>query len=166
MMNDREMTQTLVARFVQRARATFGDNLVSLVLFGSVARGDFKSTSDVDLLVVFETLPSQRHERYALTHALEEEIAESVPGNFSDAHWHSFSIIRKTRAEAQRTGLYYLDLTTDAIMLYDRDHFFQGVLDHLRVRLHELGSQKVYLDDGSWYWRLKPQAALGEMVEI
>ncbi|MBI5303140.1 MAG: nucleotidyltransferase domain-containing protein [Chloroflexi bacterium] len=126
-MNDREMVQTLVERFAQRARATFGKDLVSIVLYGSVARGDFKSTSDIDLLVVFETLPPRRGERYVLTRALEEEVAESVPGNFGDAHWHGFSLIRKTRAEAQRTSLYYLDLTTDAVLLYDRDQFFQNV---------------------------------------
>jgi hypothetical protein len=51
-------------------------------------------------------------------------------------------------------------------LLYDRDGFFRGVLERLRARLRELGSQKVYLDDGHWYWILKPDAAVGAVVEI
>lgn len=34
-----------------------GDHLISMVLFGSHARGDSKSTSDYDLFIIAEELP-------------------------------------------------------------------------------------------------------------
>ena len=39
------------------------DNLVAVILFGSVARGDATSGSDIDLLVICETLPAGRFAR-------------------------------------------------------------------------------------------------------
>jgi len=42
--------------FVDAVRAAFGDNLRSLVLFGSAAEGKLRATSDVNVLVVLRTL--------------------------------------------------------------------------------------------------------------
>jgi hypothetical protein len=32
--------------------------------------------------------------------------------------------------------------------------------------MRALGSRRVYLADGSWYWDLKPDFRFGEVVEI
>lgn len=52
------MTESLrasAARFAQRAEERLGDQLLSLTLYGSVARGTAGTGSDVDLLAVVET---------------------------------------------------------------------------------------------------------------
>jgi hypothetical protein len=54
----------------------------------------------------------------------------------------------------------------DAILLFDRDGFFESVLDELRARMRALGSRRVMLPDGSWYWDLKPDFRFGEVVEL
>jgi predicted nucleotidyltransferase len=38
--------------FARRVKAKYGDRIERVVLFGSVARGDYREDSDVDLLVV------------------------------------------------------------------------------------------------------------------
>ncbi|OGS51049.1 MAG: hypothetical protein A3K65_00960 [Euryarchaeota archaeon RBG_16_68_12] len=40
--------------FARRLKAKYGDRIERVVLFGSVARGDHRADSDVDLLVVTE----------------------------------------------------------------------------------------------------------------
>jgi hypothetical protein len=35
-----------------------------------------------------------------------------------------------------------LDMTEEAIILYDRDGFFAGILERLRKKLRELGAQR------------------------
>jgi len=47
--------------------SVWGDNLVSLVVFGSVARGDARRDSDVDLLIVGKQLPKSRFKRLELS---------------------------------------------------------------------------------------------------
>jgi len=41
-----------LAAFLERLRQRYGDDLLRVVLFGSKARGDFDTESDVDVLVV------------------------------------------------------------------------------------------------------------------
>ena len=46
----------LLAEFKRHCQACYGDWLVELVLFGSLARSDFRPTSDVDVLAVLKDL--------------------------------------------------------------------------------------------------------------
>jgi uncharacterized protein len=49
-----------------------GESLVSMVLFGSVARGDVSDTSDIDMLIVAKNLPGRRFERIKLFNKAED----------------------------------------------------------------------------------------------
>lgn len=48
----------LTVALPEAARQVYGGRLLSLVLFGSVARGTAGPSSDVDLLLVAEPLPA------------------------------------------------------------------------------------------------------------
>ena len=70
-----------------------------------------------------------------------------------------------TETEAQRFHLLYLDLTAEAVLLYDRDGFFAEVLERLRARLSALGSRRRQLGRIT-YWDLKPDFKPGETIEL
>jgi len=78
----------------------------------------------------------------------------------------SWNLVTKTPDEAALRSPLYLDMVEDAVLLYDRDHFFAGVLDGMRRRMLQLGSRRVRLPDGTWYWDLKPDFRFGDVVEI
>jgi len=59
----------------------------------------------------------------------------------------------------------YLDIVEDAVIFFDRDGFFSGILEKLRKRLNELGAERVRLGK-KWYWRLKRDYKFGEVIEI
>lgn len=159
------LVQSLIERFVQRAKETFGDNLVSIVLYGSVARGKYRPDSDIDLLLVFEELPPDRLARSEMVLKLGSKVEREIPQRWEDGEYHGFSLIAKTRWEARYTRPFYFDMTEEAVLLYDKDDFFRGVLDRLRARMKELGSRKVYVGE-KWYWDLKPDIKFGEEFEI
>lgn len=46
--------QAAVDEFVRRALRRYGDKIDSIILFGSVARGEAKEDSDIDILVVWK----------------------------------------------------------------------------------------------------------------
>lgn len=50
----RQKVNRILERFKQYCQQQYGQRLVKLVLFGSQARGDFKPSSDIDVLVVLE----------------------------------------------------------------------------------------------------------------
>ena len=52
-----EEYRTLANEYVRATSEFFGDRLVSICFFGSVARGEAKADSDIDVLVVATELP-------------------------------------------------------------------------------------------------------------
>ncbi len=46
--------ERLLKIIVDRCKKKIGEDLVSIILFGSLARGDFDGRSDIDLLIVME----------------------------------------------------------------------------------------------------------------
>ena len=138
-----------------------GARLRSLVLFGSVARGRCTTRSDIDLLVIAAGFPrSLAERRRALLAAWSRARARhGLPA----VEWN---LVTKTPEEAQFHSPLYLDIVEDGILLADGGAFFRTVLEAMRARMRELGSRRVFLDDGSWYWDLKPDYRFGEVVEI
>ena len=159
-----ETTHSYVDRLARMLRSRLGDRLVSLVLYGSRARGTHRDDSDIDVLIVVEALPRDRAGR----HALLQPIKQAVDREHADAKGRPaphLAYIVKTPEEASYHAPLYLDMTEDAVLVYDRDGFFAHVLGRLRRRMAELGSRRVWLGDG-WYWILKPDMRWGERVEL
>lgn len=141
--------------------ADFGDRLVSLVLFGSVARREAGPSSDIDLLVVAEGFPRSLAERRRPL--LEAWDRVRVSRDLRSVQWN---LVTKSPDEARVRSPLYLDIVEDGIVILDRHGFFQAVLDGMRERMRVLGSRRVRLDDGTWYWDLKPDFRFGEVVEL
>jgi hypothetical protein len=59
-----------------------------------------------------------------------------------------------------------LDLTQDAVILFDRDDFPSSELEIIRAKLKELDAKRIWLDEDRWYWDLKPNSKMGETIEI
>jgi len=159
------MLRELADRYASLVASSLGDRLVSIVLFGSVARGDATENSDIDLLIVARGLPSGQFARKrlladadrAFEPSLEQAARQGVKGRLAR--------IVRTPAEAARIIPLYLDMTEDAVLLVDRGGFFAAVLDQLRASLRRLGSKRVWRGT-SWYWDLKPDLVPGEVFEL
>ena len=59
-----------------------------------------------------------------------------------------------------------LDIAHHGIMLFDPRGVLTKKLAYVRKRLAELGSRRIELADGSWYWDLKPDLRPGEIVAL
>jgi predicted nucleotidyltransferase len=150
--------QSDLERYVEILRREFGDRLVSVVLFGSRARGEARPESDIDLLVVVRGLPEGRSKRHALFYPLKREVSE-------DFAWRAMPIV-STPEEAGRVKPYYLGMLSGHVRLWDPDGFFAAVLERLQERLQELGSRRYVDADGYEYWDLKPDWKPGDVVTL
>ena len=124
-----------------------GDRLISMVLFGSRARGDAKETSDYDLFIVAEELPPKPFKRVLF-------IRTPLRGQFEE----KFCIIAKTPEEVLSDfPPLFLDLGLDGIILFDTNDFFKNLKEKIRNIIHEAGLQRKR-DDGEfhWEWRNPP----------
>jgi hypothetical protein len=155
----------VVERFLALFEEHFGDRLISLVLYGSVARGEARAESDIDLLLIVDRVSPNYHRRLdevlVVQARLEREgVYDAVSKVRGSAPYFSYLILSKEEADENR--YIYLDMVDDAKLLFDRAGFFAKRLSAVRHRLEELGSIRVQLKDGSWYWDLKPDLKAGE----
>ena len=144
--------------FLRILHSRCGEDLISVVLFGSWARGEARAESDIDLLVISTHFPRSRLDR----HMDMFEAVKTVAKDFAS----KVSIIPLTPEEASTTKPFYLGMLTAHVLLYDRDGFFATILQRLKTRLAELGSERRVDKDGYEYWVLKPDLKPEEAVEL
>ncbi|MCH4816431.1 MAG: nucleotidyltransferase domain-containing protein [Saccharolobus sp.] len=161
----KEPYKSLLEKLIKLLLEEFGDRLISVVVYGSVARGDNRKDSDVDLLIVISRLPKTLTERIMLFEKVENKIEDYIEKLMNEGYYISFSPIIKTPEEAIRFSPIYMDMTEDAIILYDRDNFFRKVLEETRERLLKLGFERVWISKKTWYWR-KKDYKFGEVIDF
>lgn len=149
--------------FKQLLLERFEDNLISLILFGSVARGTAGKESDIDLLIILKDAPDVYYERLEPVIDIELKLRESAS---EKEQAPLISTIILSEKEAMENRNIFLDMIDSSIILYDINNFFKNRLKELKNRLSELGSKKVVLEDKTWYWNLKPDMAAGEVIEL
>lgn len=152
-----------------RCKEHYGKELRSLVVYGSVVRGTFRPTSDLDLLMVLCRSALtwgkriSQFVRTVLDHPDVERAASRLKRK--GLPWRVEPVILTESELAMRPPL-LLDLTEDAIILEDRDGVFAQEIGQVRTRLAELGARRVWLSGDRWYWVLTPEIRPGEVITI
>lgn len=155
----------LLGELLAACQRHYGQRLVSLAVFGSVGRGTAGPESDIDLLIVADSLPAGRLARADDFAAVESELGQGVEEAKASGVNTRFSPILKTPSEAEQGSPLFLDMLEDAKVLYDRNGYLAGVFDRLRERLARLGARRIWRGN-AWYWDLKPDYRPGEVFEI
>jgi predicted nucleotidyltransferase len=154
----------LIQEFLSKAKRFCRGNLISIVLFGSVARGQARKESDIDLLIILQEASSDHYERLKPFVDIELGMRKNATYEqyMGEGLMPCLSCLVLSRKEADENHYVFLDMVEDSIILFDDRDYFKGRLSALKRRLSSLGSKKVQLGDGSWYWDLKPDLKLGE----
>ena len=143
-------------RVLDRLRARLGENLVSLVLYGSVARGEPNEFSDYDFYVIAENLPKKPVSRIrflrGLTFGLRLNRAHSIRGKSPD--------------EMRDILPLFLDLAVDGVIVYDKNHFIRNFLRRVLEKIDEHKLVRYRTRDGFYGWRIDRPIKKGENVVI
>ena len=161
----KEPYATLLNNMLEIMKEEFKDDLISVVVYGSVARGDNRNDSDVDLLIIMKNLPKDSMLKRIRLFETKVEDKLNLDEYWKMGYYISLSPVLKTPEEAERFSPPYLDMVYDAVILYDSNHFFTRILQKLRDRLKELGAERVRMGK-KWYWVLKKDSRFGETVEL
>ncbi|MEM2206942.1 MAG: nucleotidyltransferase domain-containing protein, partial [Sulfolobales archaeon] len=100
----------LLRRLLDVAIERFGSELISFVVYGSVARCEAGRESDIDVLIVLENPPKSRLKRQELFMLVEEGVEEEVERLRSQGYSVDFSPIIKSVNEAKKVSPIYLDM--------------------------------------------------------
>jgi len=161
-----EIVSNLIERLAQRLRSSMGDNLISVVLYGSYARKQIGPESDVDILIIADGLPRSTLERQIFLTKIFNEIEDHLRQTlYPTGLFPYISAILKTPQEANCVSRIYFDMIDEARIFFDRGDFFKSVLQKVKKRLEELGAKRVQVGK-MWYWDLKPDYRPGEIFEL
>jgi predicted nucleotidyltransferase len=161
----RETFDHLVRETLAACQAHYGDRLVSLAVFGSVARQTQRPDSDIDLLLVADGLPDGRVPRVREFDAVEQRVGQELAKAAEVGVHTRLSPIFKTPAELDIGSPLLLDMVDDARILFDRDATLQRRLERLRDRLVELKARRIR-KAGGYYWQLKPDFKPGDEIRL
>ncbi len=159
--------EPLVQEFLRLLRERFGDRVVAALVFGSVARGTARPDSDVDLCLVMRDLSPSRYRRHQAVAPVVEALrmTPSYLELVGRGYAPDLATILYTPEEMTETKPIFLDMVEEGEILLD-DGTLRNKFDSLRERLRELGSRKVSLPDGTYYWLLKPGLRFGDVIEL
>lgn len=159
--------EALLNDFLNLVLGALGDQVVSVVLYGSVARGKARPDSDVNVLLILrETSPGYWKRLQPLLPILRQLRKGSRWRRLEQRGiTPSLSSLVLSLEEAKENRLPYLDTVDEARILADQGGFFHAKLESLRKRLKELGAKKVRRN-GDWYWDVKPDLRPGEAIAL
>lgn len=155
----------LAKRYAAKAVEILGDQIVSIALYGSVARGQAGPGSDIDLFVVLQESPSGMLSRRRLLDPVRASFAAELEKLWGQEIYSDFIEVIRTQAEARQFHPLYLDMSQEAILLYDRGQFLERLLAEVRERLERGGAERKAMGK-FWYWDLSRSSISEEVADL
>ena len=162
---DHSTYRSFLQVFLEKLGNHMKNNLLSVVLYGSAARGNAHRESDVDILILYRKGNSDISEEYAVS-VIEARESPEYRELFEKGIYAEISPLLMTREELKTNPLILLDIMDEGIILSERNHCFTRIVKKMRKEIKNMGSRKITLPDGSWYWELKPGWKPGELIEV
>lgn len=154
--------KNLLGRYLAGLQKTMGEDLLACAVFGSVARGTARRDSDIDLLIVHGGTREKAWGDFDHARRFPEVAAEDRELRRAGLMPDVFPVFLTPERLVSHPWI-LLDIQEKAVSLFDSG-ILGDELTVVRQKMAGLGSRKVNLPDGSWYWELKPGARAGELI--
>lgn len=159
------LRERLESALLREGLRGYGDRLLSLAGYGSVARGKFHAESDFDFILAIDPWDGDNGTRWKefepIERAMEPEIAACRAGGWQVR----LSPVFKSREDVEYGSPLFIDMVDEGRILFDRDDTLRQRLELMRSRMRKLGSKRIW-DGDTWYWDLKPDWKRGDVIEL
>ncbi len=144
-MQNPDNIKKAVNEFVECCKSRFSQNLVSVILFGSVARGTAQKYSDVDILVIIDELPKRRLDREDIVIDLILDILKKYHIRISPM------LLESTELSTKNLNPLIYGILTGYNVLYDPQNFWSDFLTKIKPTI--LKNKPVYIE-GKKRWEI------------
>ncbi len=143
-MKNKLIQTKLISELKGLFKQIFNHDLISIILFGSIVKGNFTSTSDIDVLVVCETPPKDWRARDKMVMELTEdiEIKYATPIHMT--------LVSKDEISHAIESAYplMLEIYDANEIIYDKNNFFKLLMVDFGKNLRRWHAKKI--DKGVW----------------
>lgn len=153
--------------FIMSLKNEFQEMLISAILFGSISRGKWSSTSDIDIFLIFadqisnEVQLAQRLTEIKLgfyrTRRLKNDQGEQLH--------HPIQLVHSSRKNLDNFRTLFYDIAIDGMILFDRENTGAQFIKKIKQRIKRLGLKRIYDEENNFYWQHK-KVKFGEVIEI
>lgn len=143
------------------------DDLLSVILFGSVARGTWTDESDIDLFLIIsdnfsrDTSLDRKIIDIILDYEEESDLITEMGVNLTA----SIQVIPLYFKELNNFRTLFYDIATDGIIITDGRQIASKFIAKIKRRIEEKGLKRVFNSRNDFYWK-RPNIKFGEIIEL
>ncbi len=149
---DEDLHKVLLS-WIESCKAEWKDNFIAAIQFGSTTKRPIKIETDVDLLLVFNTIPKGKWERFQFTKNKEQELELKLK-EIQD-HQLSPSVLYWNKDSFQKLHPLYLDFVDYSIILHDPSSLAKETILKTKKWMSKRGAKKIQKGQ-LWYWDVNP----------
>ena len=152
--------------FVKLIKENYEENLLSIILFGSVARGKWNNESDIDLLIIFTNKSSIKTgiNNQLMKIISDYERKSKLRNSKGDRLFSTIQDITLVLKDLHAFRTIFYDIAMDGIILFDRNQTGFHFLNKIKKRIEEKGLKRVFIKENDYYW--ERNVKFGEIVEL
>ncbi len=152
--------------FVKLMKENYKEDLLSIILFGSVARGKWNNESDIDLFIIFTNKSSLRTTiNNRLTKIISGyERKSKLRNSKGDRLFSTIQDISLVLKDLHIFRTVFYDIAMDGIILFDRNQTGFQFLKKIKKRIKEKGLRRIFIKENDYYWERKVK--FGEIIEL
>ena len=115
-----------IEKLMERIKEYYGSNLVSVVIFGSHARGTNRTNSDLDILIVLEKCEKSKQKRLQeFVEKIEMPLEPLAIKLLDEGIYMDVAPVILTKDEARYFNPLYLDMVKHKIIIFNKNNFIQ-----------------------------------------
>ena len=152
--------------FAKLMKENYKEDLLSIILFGSVARGKWNNESDIDLFIIFTNKSSLRTTiNNRLTKIISGyERKSKLRNSKGDRLFSTIQDISLVLKDLHIFRTVFYDIAMDGIILFDRNQTGFQFLKKIKKRIKEKGLRRIFIKENDYYWERKVK--FGEIIEL
>ena len=147
--------KNMIDKFVSEVKNNLPE-VISMVIFGSVSRGQAKGDSDVDIFVFYDDTTIERSMVNNKMNKIILKLRKSDEYNKlekENVHAEIYPFLISKR-ESMDFLWVFLDSLIDGIIILDKNYFVEKLMSRFRKNIESLGGRRVQLPIGGWCWLL------------
>lgn len=153
--------------FVDLLKLKFKDELLSIILFGSIARGKWTYESDIDIFILFSNKNSKNlNYTQKLTEMIfDYEKSTDLINEKGKKLYCSIQDLSLQLKDLDNFRTLFYDIVMDGIILFDRNQIGFQFFEIIKKKISEKGLKRVYINEADFYWERK-EIKFGEIIEL
>jgi predicted nucleotidyltransferase len=152
--------------FLTLLKEELNDDLISLILYGSVSRGTSNSESDIDLLLIVSNGFFDQFNEDKISEITINFYNKYQEDNINDKYKsHPVQLLTLSINDLGKFRTLFYDIAVDGIIIYDTNKIGLELLTNYRNRIEKMGLKRIFLDKNDFYWKRK-DIKFGEIIEL